>query len=382
MLPLVLVGLLLAATPTLYSQTATPPNLGQLYKQVSPAVVKVEVQTSAGAKSVGSGFVISPEGRVVTNEHVVVNASRITVRLANGDAFDNVEVLAIDKRRDLVILKIPALELPTVQLGRSASVAVGNPIFAVSNPLGILDNTLSDGIVSGVRELDGYRVFQISCAISKGSSGGPVFNDKGEVVGVAVFLIDGGQSLNFAVPVDYVRGMLAMNTQPKGLDALKDETRIERSEPKSSVKPEPPPTAVRASVSVSPEEIRKTGLAVFLIKQIGIWSPADAKTTLGEPINHRYGYDQNQTIINNIYSYKDPLGTAPQMEIVFNAKTDKMNGAFLYPPGLTWENIKKLWGDKVTVTKNPDGTKFHNYKAGHVNVKLDKNNNVLGIVIY
>lgn len=374
----------LAAAACLFSQAT--PNLGQLFKQVSPAVVKIEMQSRSGAKSVGSGFIISPDGKLITNEHVVLNASSITVRLANGDAFDNVEVLAVDKRRDLVILKIPALELPTVPLGRSANVAVGNPIFAVSNPLGILDNTLSDGIVSGVRELDGYRVFQISCAISKGSSGGPVFNDKGEVIGVAVFLLEAGQSLNFAVPVDYARGMLAMNNQARGLDALRDDSRTEAAPATSEAKPEPvmpkpEASTVRAS-AVSTDEIRKAGLALFLLKQVGSWTAADAKETMGDPLNHRYGYDQNRNIITNIFTYKDPLGTGPNFEIAYGAKTEKMSAAYLYPVGLTWDHVKKSWGDDIIVAKNPDGTKFHNYKRAKVNVKLDKNNNVIGIVIY
>jgi hypothetical protein len=176
--------------------------------------------------------------------------------------------------------------------------------------------------------------------------------------------------------------MLAMNLQARGLDALQDDSRKEQNTEAASA-PKAEPATSTASAIVTPEEIRKQGVAAFMLRQVGVWTPADAKASLGDPINHRYVYDENKSLTNNVFSYKDPSGMSPLLEISFGAKTDKMVAAYLYPPpGATWENIKKIWGDEVTVKKNPDGTKFHNYKNARVNVKLDKQNKVLGIVIY
>jgi S1-C subfamily serine protease len=98
--------------------------------------------------------------------------------------------------------------LPILRLARSNSVEVGDVVFSLSNALGVLQNSLSQGIVSGIRQGDVYRYFQVSAPISPGSSGGPIFNTKGEVVGIAVASMEGGQNLNFAIPIDYARGML------------------------------------------------------------------------------------------------------------------------------------------------------------------------------
>jgi serine protease Do len=95
-----------------------------------------------------------------------------------------VEVLSVDKRKDIALLKIQAVELPYLALGRSGAVEIGDTIYSVSNPLGTaLQNTLSQGLVSGKRDMEGYRVLQISAPISHGSSGGPIFNTAAEVVG-------------------------------------------------------------------------------------------------------------------------------------------------------------------------------------------------------
>lgn len=183
---------------------------GAIYKKASPAVVTIELYDSKGEvfKS-GSGFIVSPEGAILTNYHVIAHSKQATVRLANRDAYDTVEVLDIDKHKDIALIKIKAFGLPSLILGRSNTVEVGDTVFSLSNPLGVLENTLSQGIVSGIRPRDGYHEFQISAPISHGSSGGPIFDANGEVVGIAVGFFEGGQNLNFAIPIDYARGMLS-----------------------------------------------------------------------------------------------------------------------------------------------------------------------------
>jgi len=123
-------------------------------------------------------------------------------------------VIAVDKRKDIAFLKIPAVDLPCAKLGRSSTVEVGNTIYSIGSPLG-LQNTLSHGLVSGIREMDGYRLFQISAPISHGSSGGPVFNASGEVIGIAALNHRRRAKTSTSRYHDYARGMLGMTqTQP------------------------------------------------------------------------------------------------------------------------------------------------------------------------
>jgi hypothetical protein len=179
-----------------------------LFKVVSGSVVTITTQSGFG-----SGVIVDSSGVIATNLHVVRGDTKATVTLANHDTYDDVEVVDVDSRKDIVLLKVKAFKLPSLSLGDSEVLSVGNTVFAIGAPKG-LELTLSEGIVSGLRDFGaGYRVIQTSAAISPGSSGGGLFNDRGELVGITTFQIVGGENLNFAVPINYVRGMLA--TTPK-----------------------------------------------------------------------------------------------------------------------------------------------------------------------
>jgi len=167
-----------------------------LYKQASPSVVLIEIYDSKGEVSgKGSGFLVSAEGAILTNYHVIARTKQATVRHANEDAYHTVEVLEIDKRKDIALIKIKGFGLPYLKLGRSAPVEVGETVYSLSNSMGVFQNTLSQGIISGIRSGDGYKYFQISAPISHGSSGAPIFNSKGEVIGIAVATIEEGQTI-------------------------------------------------------------------------------------------------------------------------------------------------------------------------------------------
>lgn len=203
-----LVLVLLVSTPGLAQTSSTGSNI---YERVSPATVLIKTENSAG-----TGFIVRPDGTIVTAFHVIDGATRVGIKTGSGEIFDNLSLLVKDERRDIAIIKIPGFELPTVELGNSNDVQPGQPIFVVGNPLGAeeLRSTMTDGIVSGIRDFgEGYKVIQISAPISKGNSGGPVLDDKGRVIGVAVFKIVAGESLNFAVPINYVRGLLGSISQ-------------------------------------------------------------------------------------------------------------------------------------------------------------------------
>ena len=171
---------------------------------VAPAVVEIKT-----TKAAGTGFLVESVGVLLTNEHVASSGNLISVKLSNGDIYNRINIVATDSARDIAVLRIPGFSLPTLRLGDSDAVQVGQRVFIVGNPLG-LENTLTDGVVSAVRQFDGVRLFQVSAPISPGSSGSPVLNLNGEVVGIAVGKWRGGENLNFAVPINYARGLISL----------------------------------------------------------------------------------------------------------------------------------------------------------------------------
>ena len=160
-------------------------------------------------QSLGTGFVVADAAFVATNLHVVAGDSEIAIALADHREFQVVEIWNGDRERDLVIMRIEAQKLPVLSLGDSSSIHPGDSVVAIGHPLG-LEDTVSNGLVSAIRKLDDdLTVLQISAPIAPGSSGGPIFNDKGEVaIGVATAIMLGGQNINFGVPITYVKELL------------------------------------------------------------------------------------------------------------------------------------------------------------------------------
>jgi len=180
---------------------------------VSEAVVKVS--TPAG---LGSGFFINEDGYLITNFHVVEKETRIEVtvfkKAPDGfekEAFKKVKIIAINPFVDLALLKvedIADMEIDYVPMGDIKDIVVGEPVFAVGNPLG-LERTVTDGVISTkARAFDGLVYLQTNADINPGNSGGPLFNLAGEVIGVTNmgYAVRGG--LGFAIPVDYVKSFL------------------------------------------------------------------------------------------------------------------------------------------------------------------------------
>lgn len=129
---------------------------------ISPAVV--EIKTTKGS---GTGFLVDALGVLITNDHVASSGDLVSITLSNGDIYNTINSVASDSDRDIAVLRIPGFNLPKLELGNSEEVQVGQRIFVVGNPLG-LQNTLTDGVVSAVRQFDGVRLFQVSAAISPG----------------------------------------------------------------------------------------------------------------------------------------------------------------------------------------------------------------------
>jgi serine protease Do len=157
--------------------------------------------------NVASGFIISSDGHIVTNAHVVADVAAVNVRLRDGRPFTG-RVIGLDKRSDVALLKIDASGLAVATIGNSAELVAGDWVFAVGSPLG-LEGTVTAGIVSTARRTlpgsSGLALIQTDVAVNPGSSGGPLFNQRGEVIGMntLIYSLNGGfMGISLAVPID------------------------------------------------------------------------------------------------------------------------------------------------------------------------------------
>ncbi|MCG3200929.1 MAG: hypothetical protein NFCOHLIN_00791 [Gammaproteobacteria bacterium] len=252
LVPAMAAGYLLARSPVAASAPATPPaaaaptvalpDIASLVTQASPAVVAVRVTTTLHdtalqglppgidpnsplydflrrfgipggggeampSEGIGSGFIITPDGYIFTNAHVVKDADEVTVKLADKREF-KAKVVGADLKSDVAVIKIEASHLPTLRIGNPQALRVGEWVAAIGSPFG-LENTVTAGVVSAkARALpdDSYVPFiQTDVAVNPGNSGGPLLNMNGEVVGInsQIYSRSGGyMGLSFAIPID------------------------------------------------------------------------------------------------------------------------------------------------------------------------------------
>jgi len=210
-----------------------PGSLSELIKVLKPAVVNI----SAGEikrhpffenrlfhkffgesphedfikKSLGSGFIVNKEGYIITNNHVIEDAKNIKVKLYNNKEFD-AKIIGRDKKTDIALIKIKERgNFPSVVLGNSEKLEIGEWVIAIGNPFG-LEHTVTLGIVSGKDRVIGsgpYDDFiQTDASINPGNSGGPLFNLKGEVVGINTAIIAGGKGIGFAIPINIAKKLI------------------------------------------------------------------------------------------------------------------------------------------------------------------------------
>ena len=183
---------------------------------VAPSVVQIEIETEDAVfgGGAGTGFIISPDGQVVTNAHVVEGAVVIKVMLFDGTV-KSAELVQKDPTRDLAVLKINGDNLPAARLGNSAEVEVGDEVLAIGNALGLGDTpTVTTGIVSALDrqlQLAGNRLtrlIQTDAAINPGNSGGPLVNANGEVIGVNTAIAGNAEGIGFAISIDHARPVI------------------------------------------------------------------------------------------------------------------------------------------------------------------------------
>ncbi len=208
----------------------------RLSKALSPSVVNINIARKSGSKrmqqfmrrhygqippeymnrGLGSGFIIHEDGWILTNNHVVEGADRIQVRLHNDHTY-SAEIVGADGKTDVALLKIePKEELVPAPLGKSAKLEAGEWVLAIGNPFG-LNHTVTAGIVSALgrkdvnpdgKQLPYANFIQTDASINPGNSGGPLFNIKGEVIGINTAINRAGQGIGFAIPIDMVKTLL------------------------------------------------------------------------------------------------------------------------------------------------------------------------------
>lgn len=206
-------ALLAVASLTAGARTESSLAGHEVVARVSPSVVLILVGDGRGETSrSGSGVIVGSDGVLLTAYHVVKDAREVQVRLHNGETYDRVELIAADERRDVAALRIPVVGLPELPVARAERVQVGETVYVISNPR-LLGWTVSEGIVSSMRRAEdipdvgnGYRLLQFTAPVSPGSSGGPLVDSRGRVLGIVVGSIH-GQGLNFAVPIESVLGL-------------------------------------------------------------------------------------------------------------------------------------------------------------------------------
>ncbi len=180
----------------------------EIFRRVSPSVMVVESLDAQGkVTKLGSAVVIAPDS-IITNRHVIEDG--VSFRVEHNGRKWPAKLIKVDPDHDLAELSVADLDAPAVNILDSSKLAVGQKVYAIGSPEG-LELTISEGLISGLRDFDSGRVIQTSAAISPGSSGGGLFDAQGRLVGITTFYLKEGQSLNFALPAEWT---LALDGQP------------------------------------------------------------------------------------------------------------------------------------------------------------------------
>lgn len=205
-------------------------SVASIVSKVTPAVVSIISSTystsywgySQSAQSAGTGMIVTKDGYVLTNKHVVEGATDVQIITDSGDTYDDVTIVGLDPLNDVAYLKIndATEDLPTINLGDSKTIAVGQPVLAIGNALGAYQNSVTQGIIGGTGrsvaagDSNGRNVeyltdmIQTDAAINPGNSGGPLVNAAGEVIGINTAVSTDANGLGFAIPISATKGML------------------------------------------------------------------------------------------------------------------------------------------------------------------------------
>jgi S1-C subfamily serine protease len=185
-------------------------DIPQIVSQPKPAVVQIIAlnQQNKPLKT-GTGFFVSADGNLLTNFHVISGASSILAKTPSGAIYFFKEIVSVSARTDVALLRFYATDVPHLNLGSTTEAAEGQRVLVIGNPEG-LEGTVSDGIISAFR--DNRSMIQITAPLSHGSSGSPVLNESGQVLGIATLIFREGQNLNFAISAEAIRSAISSQT--------------------------------------------------------------------------------------------------------------------------------------------------------------------------
>jgi len=209
---IVLLSLIFALRPInqFFSQEAS-----LIYKNTVNSTITIKTDNGA----IGSGFFVAPN-IIASNYHVIEGAKNASCFLNNSDTGYKIDgYVGLDKSVDLILLKVSTLNKPAIKLA-AITASIGQKVYVIGSPKG-LPATISDGIISGMRDFEGNKLLQMTASISPGSSGGPVLNSNGELIGISVSQLTDGQNLNFAIPKSYLQILLDFKKDtPSALSTL------------------------------------------------------------------------------------------------------------------------------------------------------------------
>jgi len=263
----------------------------------------VFIRTGEG---IGSGFFISPDGLIATNYHVIADASQVGVQTSDGNQHLVTSVVDFDVTQDFAIIKVDVSGVSYASLGDSDSVELGEDVVVMGNPEG-LSNTVTRGIISSaLREIEGEEYIQIDAPISAGSSGGPIFNSRGQVIGIVTLYLTEGQNLNFGVPINKIFNEVLVRS------VVNDRSSVQVKEEEVSVEPaavepvrEQTPslqegTGIDSSTVTTPVEVNVPQIVVEEYRKVYGYDPSPDDIDHWKFLYRQYGWsreDLNKTMV-------------------------------------------------------------------------------------
>jgi S1-C subfamily serine protease len=299
--------------------------------------------------SQGSGFILTPDGLAGSNYHVLRGATRAFAECCNGKKFEIVSIEGADVDKDLVVFQLYEInkiekpnKLPHVTFAPSNGLKVGQRVIAVGSPEG-LENTVSDGILSAFRESDSVRYLQITAPISPGSSGGPVLDSEGHMVGVATFQFKKGQNLNFAVSAEYIQPLLAQHMNV----SIKDfQTSLQGVRRQSGFSPSAPNADTGRSQSENSHDSSSTGQYGGIVHNLDVGTSAGFGIIISD----------EQSVLSGCMGVQQPLfGSGPLFGFVSDSDVTFVVTSAIGK--ITFQGKRKSASISGTYTvEHPDGT--------------------------
>lgn len=198
-----------ASEPATEAKPAISAGVEALTEQTRKSVVVVTVTGRDGRQQgLGSGFILSPDGLIATNLHVIGEARPVSVQTVDGKRWEVKSIEAVDRQQDLALIRVDAKDLPILTLGDSDNLRQGQGVVALGNPQG-LKHSVVTGVVSGTREIDGRQMIQLAIPIEPGNSGGPLVDMQGNVHGILTMKSAVTENLGFAVPINALKSLIA-----------------------------------------------------------------------------------------------------------------------------------------------------------------------------